>query len=172
MGNSNVIYCRSRKSRAGFVLLDVVFAFCILALLSVICSTASSRFMYYWQYQKQEIELQDAGRYMLNHLEKELGLNSHKVIINANGIIKYQTIYGNKQIELYRNNGGLYKKTINAYSSGVNPLFLEKNTLVHWKVSIPKEKEILVQFTLKNGQRRKDFCGLIYCNNAVQCRYE
>ena len=56
-------------------------------------------FMYYWQYQKQEIELQDAGRYMFSHLEKELGLNSHKVIINANGIIKYQTIYGNKQIE-------------------------------------------------------------------------
>ncbi len=110
----------------------MVLLFCILALLNVI-AVQQVPFMYYWQYQKtSKIELQDAGRYMLSHLEKELGLNSHKVIINANGIIKYQTIYGNKQIELIATTAySLYKKTINAYSSGVNPLFLEKNTLVH-----------------------------------------
>lgn len=146
---------------------EIVFSLSLIFLLGFICTTVSIRLCNNLCYAKETILLDDASRYMFSILEKNLAYDARSIKITSKGVIKYNTIYGNKNIIIYLDNRKLYQKTITGTGIGVNPLFLENILISNWQVINKFDKYLLIKMTLYYGRHKKEFSKFIPCWNAV-----
>lgn len=153
----------------GFLLNEVLLGMVIVSVVTLLFGRNVVTIFTGWQRMQTDGELLDAGRYMLNKIERHLTLESTSVTITDRITIDCLTEYPDKTTKLYINsaNGGLYMQTKTLSGKGVNPLFIRDCNVTNWRAERISDKKILISFTLTKNNRSKDFVRLFYCVNGV-----
>jgi len=153
----------------GFLLNEVLLGMVIVSIVILLFGRNVVTIFTGWQRMQTDGELLDAGRYMLNKIERHLSLESASITITDHTTIDCLTEYQDKTTKLYihSTNGGLYMQTKTLAGIGVNPLFIRDCNVSNWQAERISDKKILISFTLTKNNRSKDFVRLFYCVNGV-----
>ena len=158
----------------GSLLLEVLMGFVIVSIGVMVFSTKAVQLFHAWQRMETDVELLDAGRYMLTKLERELSISTVDIRIVGNTKLEIKTEYGHRDLEIYTTPMllvpkiyDLYLRTTTEEGSGVNPLFIRDCGVQNVSFERISDKEIFVKFDLVKQERRKTFERLFYCVNGV-----
>lgn len=154
--------------KKGFVLTEVVGALAILCVITALCGSQIVKLFTSWQNMQIDVQLFDAGRYMLTKMEREISLNAVKIYVQDNKI-QMQTKQGSKEIVIRYNDevAGLYQDTTTNLGTGTNPLFIRDCLVDNWQVAKIEDKKLRVTFDLTKAGRRKTFARIFYVLNGV-----
>lgn len=158
------------KNKQGFLVAELQLSLAAAALLMVLIYGSS---VTVWQNCRKavlDIQLQDAGRYMLSVLEKDLTYDSVLITVSKDfrGAAKVgcRTVFGGKSYLYTLENNGLYKQTQTAGTKGKNPLYIPDCKVMDWQVQKVDDRTLKVEFTLQKQTRRQHFKRLFYCLNG------
>lgn len=158
------------KNKHGFLLAELQISIAAAALLLAVIAGCAMPLLANFRKAADDIQLQDAGRYMLTVLAKDWGYDSSRIILNKDfrgrRKVSCTTVFAGKQYFFTLENGGLYKLTRTLGTKGKNPLFIPDCRVQEWQVSKVSDRALLVEFSLKKGARQRRFRQFIYCVNG------
>lgn len=160
------IFTRRHK---GFLLSEVLLGMVIVSIAVLLFGRNVMTIFTGWQRMLTDGELLDAGRYMLNKIERHLALEATSIKITNQNTLECLTGFGSKTTKIYfvaEGVEGLYMETNTLEGVGVNPLFIRDCNVSNWRAERIGPKKILVSFTLTKKDRSKDFVRLVYCVNS------
>lgn len=172
------IYCTCRRNfkygtdgKNGYGIIELQAAFAVAVIIGLLLCTCFLQFSKGWLKIQRDLDMQDAGNYMLAVLERELGYESALIRLkkNFNGRIRIETdtVNGSRKMSFTCDGSALYKKTTTSKGSGSNPVFIPGISIVDWQVKAVGERLLLISFILDCKGRRQEFSRLIFCNNGV-----
>ncbi len=158
------------KNEYGFLTAELQLSLAAAALLMVLLCSSSVTVLRNCQKIVLDIQLQDAARYMLTALEKDMVCDSLLISIGKDykGVDKVgcRTVFGGKSYLYTLENGGLYKQTQTAGTKGKNPLYVPDCMVTEWHVRKIDDKALQIEFTLQKNMRQKTFQRIFYCLNG------
>lgn len=155
--------------RKGFILTEMLTGLAIITIVACVFGGQIIKLFTSWRNMQTDVEIFDAGRYMLTKLERELCLDAVEVFVTADNRLQIQTKQGAKQV-VVRYNGermGLYQDTTTNDGTGTNPLFIRDCLVDNWSVKKIDDKKIFVEFALQKNNRKKNFARIFYCLNGL-----
>lgn len=160
------------NSSSGFLLLELQAEMFLLLLLLPIIISGMAMSWQSWERLQGEAELRDAGRYILNRLEKDICLNAEIVTIKKNNagnskFIELQTMERKRVIRVYWEKQRLYRKILTTAGSGNNPLYINDILVEQWQVEKADAKNLVLSFDLHKGKHSQSFRQLMHCYNGV-----
>ncbi|MCQ2381494.1 MAG: prepilin-type N-terminal cleavage/methylation domain-containing protein [Acidaminococcaceae bacterium] len=161
------MFLQNRHHR-GFILTEAMAGLAIMAIVLALFGSQVVRLFASWRNMRTDVELFDAGRYMLTKMEREICLDAVQITV-ANNIIDMQTKQGDRQV-LVRYSAerkGIYQDTTTNEGTGTNPLFIRDCLVENWQVQKIDDKKISVKFDLVKNNRIKNFARNFYCLNGV-----
>lgn len=158
------------KNEQGFLTAELQLSLAAAALLMVLLCSSSVAVLQNCRKVVLDIQLQDAARYMLTVLEKDIACDSVLVTVSKDykgaDKIGCRTVFGSKSYLYTLESGGLYKQTQTAGTKGKNPLYVPDCTVAQWKVHRLDDKTLQIDFTLQKNKRQKHFQRIFYCLNG------
>lgn len=158
------------KNEQGFLLAELQLSMAAAALLMVMFCSSSVSILQNCQKMLLDMQLQDAGRYMLSMLEKDLAYDSVQITVSKDfrGAAKVgcRTVFGGKSYLYTWENNGLYKQIQTAGTKGKNPLYIPDCKVMDWQVKKLDDKTLLVEFILQKQVRQQKFRRVFYCLNG------
>ena len=163
-----------RKASQGFFLLELQLSLFLTMLMLTLLASGIGLGWQSWSRISADAELRDAGRYILNRIEKDISISSTAVRITGTAeksCFDLQTVEGKHVIQIYCDKKRLYRKILNISGSGVNPLYINKILVEQWTVEPLDTKSILVSFWLSYNNNREYFQRIVHCYNGVIVDY-
>lgn len=164
-----------KKASRGFFLLELQLSLFLVMLLLTLLVSGMSLGWQSWSRISADAELRDAGRYILNRIEKDISVSSTAVRITgtaAKSCFDLQTVEGKHVIQIYCDKKRLYRKILNISGSGVNPLYINKILVEQWTIKALDSKSVLISFWLSyNNNNRQYFQRIVHCYNGVVVDY-
>lgn len=158
------------KNEQGFLLAELQLSMTATALLMVMFCSSSVSILQNCQKMFLDMQLQDAGRYMLSMLEKDLAYDSVQITVSKDfrGAAKVgcRTVFGGKSYLYTWENYGLYKQIQTVGTKGKNPLYIPGCKVMDWQVKKLDDKTLLVEFILQKQGRQQKFRRVFYCLNG------
>lgn len=150
----------------GFMLLTYVASLAMGAVLAALVCTGLGRTALSWQRLHEQLSLAQAGSYMQALLEKQLCYNATAIEIAPSGVLRLNTIMGNKKIVIYYRNGGLYLQTTTGNGTGTNPLFIAGVQVKNWQVQRLAARSLRISFALQGQREERSFEQVLTCYNG------
>ncbi len=166
MKSINALLHKLFYKQKGWILEEVVVVTALCSILGIALTMAVIRFAATFQSLATQIQLQEAGHYIMTNLNHDWGYLATSVDITDEQRIVCTTIYGRRKLVHKLELGKLYRVTRTGNGTGTNPIFLEGYTLENWQVLKASERSILVQFDLCKDSYRNSFRQLIFCVNG------
>lgn len=164
-----------QRANKGFFLLELQLSLFLVLLLLALLANVTGLGWQGWSRITADAELRDTGRYILNRLEKDIGVSSVSVKLDGAAgrkMLELQTLESKHVVHIYCDKKRLYRKILNLSGSGVNPLYINNVLIEEWKVEPVDTQCIIISFWLSYHNNRRYFQRLIYCHNGVIMGYE
>lgn len=115
---------------------------------------------------QDELQLQEARRHILAHLEKTVCYDAQSVRLQAGGKISCRMLEGCKQVTVYGDKQGVYQRTRTNKGTGVNPVSLEGVGVSGWQVRRCSPQQLRVSFVLQRNGRNMRVTQYLICYSA------
>ena len=160
-----------KARRQGFVLLEVAVAVLLICLVAARFGKGAMQVLTNWHRLQQDVELNSAGLYMLDKLERDLCLETVHLRVEGEEM-RATTHYGKRQhtYSLEPSGAGpgysLYVRTETLEGVGVNPLFIRGCYIENWQVKQVDAGRVYVSFDLLKESRKAHFARTFYLLNG------
>lgn len=164
------IICFLSNKRKGFLLAELQVSVAILAIVVALLYSNFCQILQGWQRMFLDMQLQDAGRYMLSVLEKDLCYEGRLITLSEDykGAPKIicQTGNAGKTYTYTWEGRSFYKSTKTTSTSGKNPLFVPDCQVIDWQAQRINDSFLKLSFVLQKQNRCQSFTQLFYCFNG------
>lgn len=157
--------------RQGFVLLEVAVVAAMICLAAAQFGRGALQVMENWHHLQTDAELNSAGLYMLDKLERDLCVDTVHLKIDGDEMTA-TTNYGKRKHTYYLEPSGmgpsyvLYVQTETLDGVGVNPLFIRGCYLHNWQLAKVDGQRVYVSFDLLKENRKIKFARTFYLLNG------
>ncbi len=151
----------------GFLLEEMLFATIISCMLASAVFAGLSKFNMGSRQMDSYIQLNEAGRYMMAGIERDIGYWATDIDLSDDRKITCKTIFGKYSVIYSFERNCVYRTSITVNGRGKNPHFMPDCSVESWDVYRVSPHSVLVSFVLSKGKSRQRFQKLIYCLNGT-----